>query len=99
MFIAGIRTLAMAGLLLAPSYAKAQVIDHKQLIGTLGRLDQAAPAVDVALLAEEVTANAGNGVANLPNWQNLARLSQLIVEIDFENDSIAIEPNPIAQSG
>lgn len=92
MFIARIRILATAGLLLAPSYTTAQQIDHKQLIGTLERLDQSAPAIDLALLAEEVTANAGKGVANLPEWQNLARLSQLIVEIDFENDSVAIEP-------
>ncbi|KQV80491.1 OmpA family protein [Rhizobium sp. Root1220] len=92
MLIARLRLLATASLLLAPIYASAQEIDHKQLITTLERLDQAAPAVDVALLTEEVAANTGKGVANLPNWQNLSRLSQLIVEIDFENDSVAIEP-------
>jgi outer membrane protein OmpA-like peptidoglycan-associated protein len=92
MYIARIHLLATSVLLLAAGYATAQQIDHKQLIGTLGRLEQAAPVVDVALLAEEVSANAGEGVANLPNWQNLSKLSQLIVEIDFENDSVAIEP-------
>ncbi|MBY5835710.1 OmpA family protein (plasmid) [Rhizobium leguminosarum] len=88
---ARVQILVAVGLLLAPGYTNAQVVDHKQLIGTLARLNQAAPEVDVALLAEEVTANAGKGVASLPNWQNLSRLSQLVVEIDFENDSTAIE--------
>jgi outer membrane protein OmpA-like peptidoglycan-associated protein len=93
MFIARIRLLAIAGLLLAPLSVTAQEVNHKQLLTTLGRLDHAAPVVDVALLTEEVASNAGKGVANLPNWQNLSRLSQLIIEIDFENDSVAIEPH------
>jgi len=99
MFVTRIRTLAMVGLMIAPGYASAQQINHNQLMGTLGRLEQGAPAVDVALLAEELAANAGKGVANLPNWQNLSRLSQLVVEIDFENDSVAIEPGPYRTIG
>lgn len=59
MFVTRIRTLAMVGLMIAPGYASAQQINHNQLMGTLGRLEQGAPAVDVALLAEELAANAG----------------------------------------
>jgi outer membrane protein OmpA-like peptidoglycan-associated protein len=62
-------------------------------MSTLGQVRSAAPAVDVALLVEEANANVGKGgVAALPNWSKLAEVSQLIVEIDFENNSVAIEP-------
>lgn len=81
-----------AGLLIAPGYAASQELSDKQLVETLGQVQGAAPAVDVAVLIQEATARAGKGVAMLPDWQQLSKLSQLIVEIDFENDSIAIEP-------
>jgi outer membrane protein OmpA-like peptidoglycan-associated protein len=80
------------GLLLAPCITLAQQLDNSQIMTTLGQVKSAAPAVDVALLVQEANANVGKGVASLPNWSKLSDLSQLIVEIDFENNSTAIEP-------
>ena len=79
-------------LLLAAGSAEAQQLSDKQLIASLGQVTQEAPVVDVGLLVQEVNANVGQGVANLPNWSHLASLPQLAVEIDFENNSVAIEP-------
>jgi outer membrane protein OmpA-like peptidoglycan-associated protein len=88
----GLRISMALGLLLAPSIASAQQLDNSQIMSTLGQVKAAASAVDVALLVEEANANVGKGVAALPNWSKLSELSQLIVEIDFENNSTAIEP-------
>jgi outer membrane protein OmpA-like peptidoglycan-associated protein len=85
-------TMLAASLLLAPVTASAQELTGPQVVRTLNRLEAAAPAVDIAVLVEEAAASAGKGIAALPDWQKLAKLSQLIVEIDFENDSVAIEP-------
>lgn len=87
-----LRTVLVLGLLAAPCAVSAQQLDNRQIISTLAQMKSAAPAVDVALLVEEAGANAGKGVAALPNWNKLSELSQLIVEIDFKNNSIAIEP-------
>jgi outer membrane protein OmpA-like peptidoglycan-associated protein len=92
MIIHGLRISLTLGLLLAPCIASAQQLDNGQIMSTLGQVKSAAPAVDVALLVEEANANVGKGVAALPNWSKLSELSQLIVEIDFENNSTAIEP-------
>ncbi|OCP19788.1 MULTISPECIES: OmpA family protein [unclassified Ensifer] len=88
----GFSALLTIGLTLSSGQALAQELNDTQLVRTLGRIESAAPAIDIALLVEEASANAGKGVANLPNWQKLSKLSQLIVEIEFENDSVAIEP-------
>ena len=92
MFVRGFRRSLTLALLLAAGSAGAQQLSDKQLIASLGRVAQAAPVVDVGLLVQEVNANVGKGVATLPNWSQLANLAQLAFEIDFENDSIAIEP-------
>jgi outer membrane protein OmpA-like peptidoglycan-associated protein len=84
--------LTLAILLAAAGDAGAQQLTEHQILNTLGQVTEAAPAVDVAMLAQEVTANVGKGVAGLPNWSQLANLAQLAVEINFENDSVAIEP-------
>jgi len=84
--------LLTIGLTMFAGEVASQEISDTQLIRTLGRLESTAPAIDVALLVEEASASAGKGVANLPNWQKLSKLSQLIVDIEFENDSVAIEP-------
>jgi outer membrane protein OmpA-like peptidoglycan-associated protein len=86
------RIAAAMCLVMATSVAFAQQLDNRQIISTLAQVRSAAPAVDVALLVEEAGANVGKGVAALPNWSKLSELSQLIVEIDFENNSTAIEP-------
>ena len=83
---------ALAIALLTGGSAAAQQLDNRQIIQSLGQLGGEAPAVDLALLAQEVNANVGKGVVQLPNWSMLATLPQLAVEIDFENNSVAIEP-------
>lgn len=92
MIVQGLRISVTLGLLLAPCIASAQQLDNSQIMSTLGQVKAAAPAIDVALLVEEANANVGKGVAALPNWSKLKEFSQLIVEIDFENNSTAIEP-------
>ena len=86
----------LAGLALAfmsaTGSAEAQQITNHQLIQSLSKVKATAPGVDVALLIEEANANVGKGVAELPNWSRLAQLPQFAVEIDFENNSVAIEP-------
>jgi outer membrane protein OmpA-like peptidoglycan-associated protein len=78
--------------LLGVGAANAQQLTDSQLIGSLGQLAQDAPAVDVGVLLQEVNANVGQGVAQLPTWRLLAELPQLAVDIEFENNSVAIEP-------
>jgi outer membrane protein OmpA-like peptidoglycan-associated protein len=92
MTIHGFRYLLALALLFAAGNAGAQQLSHKQLVASLGQVKHAAPVVDVGLLVQEVNANVGKGVVTLPNWSQLANLAQLAVEIDFENDSIAIAP-------
>jgi outer membrane protein OmpA-like peptidoglycan-associated protein len=92
MIVHGLRISLALALLMAPRIASAQQLDNTQIMTTLGQIKGAAPAVDVALLVEEANSNVGKGVATLPNWSKLSQLSQLIVEIDFENNSTAIEP-------
>ena len=82
MIVQALRISVTLGLLLAPCVVSAQQLDNSQIMSTLGQVKSAAPAVDVALLVEEANAN----------WGKLSELSQLIVEIDFENNSTAIEP-------
>ena len=84
--------LAIA-LLVAASSAGAQDLSERQLVNTLGQVSGDGGIIDVALLVQEVTDNVGNGVGDLPNWSRLAGMPQLAVEINFENNSVAIEPN------
>lgn len=92
MALRGLRYGLTLTLLLATGTAWAQQLSDKQLIASLGQASHTAPVVDVSLLVQEVNANVGKGVAALPNWSALTHLPQLAVEIDFENDSTAIEP-------
>lgn len=92
MFVRRLRNSLAICLLLAASGAGAQQLNDQQLITSLRQVSNAAPVIDPALLAQEAAANVGNGVAGQPNWSQLTVLSQLLVEIDFENDSVAIEP-------
>lgn len=45
------------------------------------------------MLAQEAADNVGRGPAALPSWNQLASLAQLTVDINFENNSVAIEPD------
>jgi outer membrane protein OmpA-like peptidoglycan-associated protein len=85
-------SLAVAAALCLAGPTNAQQLNNRQIIESLAQLQGAAPAVDIAVLAEEVNANVGKGIAQLPNWSTLATLPQFAVEIDFENNSVAIEP-------
>ena len=85
------RGLAVA-LLLAAGGAGAQELSERQLVNTLAQVSRHGGAIDVGLLLEEVDANVGKGVATLPNWSMLASMPQFAIEINFENNSIAIEP-------
>ena len=89
-FIAG--AFAASSVILATGGAFAQQISHKQMVTSLGRVSAAEPAIDIALLMEQANSNVGKGVAELPDWSRLAKLSQLVVEINFENNSVAMEP-------
>jgi outer membrane protein OmpA-like peptidoglycan-associated protein len=82
---------AMVALTL-PSLSCAQQITQERLASGLGKLSAASPIVDVELLRQEVLNSGGKDVSALPNWSKLAKLQQMIVEVVFENDSVAIKP-------
>jgi outer membrane protein OmpA-like peptidoglycan-associated protein len=85
---------AVAGVVMLWSgAAAAQGITEVQIINGL----QGGPAVTVVIdpnvLMAEVNANVGKGAAALPTWAQLANLTQLVVDIEFEYNSTAIVPN------
>ena len=82
MFVRQLRAGVALGLLLMAGIASAQQLSNQQLLSSLSQISKAAPVIDPALLIQEANANVGKGVAGQP----------MLVEIDFENDSIAIEP-------
>jgi outer membrane protein OmpA-like peptidoglycan-associated protein len=86
--------VALAGLnlVLAGGAASADTLSHAQIINTLGQVAADARAVDPTLLGQEVEANLGKGAADLPSWRQLEGLAQMNVEIDFEYNASAIEP-------
>jgi outer membrane protein OmpA-like peptidoglycan-associated protein len=72
--------------------ASAQQMSEHQLIGSLQQVSQTAPAVDIGVLVEEINANGGKGIAELPAWRRLAQLPQFTIDIEFENNSVGIMP-------
>jgi outer membrane protein OmpA-like peptidoglycan-associated protein len=88
----GAAALFGAGLMV-PLAASAAEITEVQIINGL----QGGPAVTVVVdpnaLMAEVNANVGKGAAALPTWGQLANLTQLVVDIEFEYNSTAIVPN------
>lgn len=72
--------------------AAAQEVSQERIIKGLGRLTSAAPAIDVVILQQEASTNSGKPLSALPNWQRIAKLPQMVVEINFENDSVAVVP-------
>jgi outer membrane protein OmpA-like peptidoglycan-associated protein len=85
---------AIAGVVMLWSgAAAAQGITEVQIINGL----QGGPAVTVVIdpnvLMAEVNANVGKGASALPTWAQLAKLTQLVVDIEFEYNSTAIVPN------
>lgn len=72
--------------------ASAQQMTEHQLIRSLQQVKQTAPVVDAGVLLQELTANPGRSVAELPAWRRLAQLPQFTVDIEFENNSVGIVP-------
>ncbi|KAA0700634.1 OmpA family protein [Neorhizobium sp. P12A] len=70
----------------------AQQVSQERIISGLGKLKAAAPSVDIELLRQEAISGAGKDMSALPNWSKIAKLPQMVVEINFENDSVAIQP-------
>jgi len=79
-------------LFLGVAPASAQQMSEHQLIGSLQQVTETAPAVDIGLLVQEINANAGKGIAELPAWHQLAQLPQFTLDVEFENNSVGIMP-------
>lgn len=83
--------LLAAGLLLSGT-ASAQEVSQERIVKGLGKLTAAAPAIDLEILRQEAINGGHKPMAELPNWKRIAKLPQMVVEINFENDSVAIQP-------
>ncbi len=88
-----VRTAVVAALLLSAGKVAAQEITADQLIVGLQGPGTLTVAVDPKALAAEVKANVGKGVASLPGWSQISKLTQLVVDINFQYDSVAIVPS------
>ncbi|MGO4441446.1 OmpA family protein [Rhizobium sp. RAF56] len=88
-----IKTVALlVALAVPPGLAVAQQVSQQRIVSGLGKLTAAAPVVDLELLRQEAMNGAGKQMSGLPNWSKIAQLPQMVVEINFVNDSVAIEP-------
>ena len=87
----GAAALIGAGLMLPVAAAAAEITEVQIINGLQGPVTTV--VVDPNALIAEVNANVGKGVANLPAWSQLANLTQLVVDIEFEFDSTAIVPS------
>jgi len=88
-----LRTLALliAGIVV-PSLALSQEVSQERIVKGLGKLTSAAPAIDLEILRQEAVNGGDKPMSALPNWSRIAKLPQMVVEINFENDSVAIQP-------
>lgn len=77
---------------ITPNLAAAQQVSEQRIVSGLGTLVGAAPIVDVEILRQEAMNGSGKTMASLPNWSKVAKLPQMVVEINFENDSVMIKP-------
>lgn len=77
---------------LSPLSASAQEVSQQRIITALGNAAKVAPRIDVELLRQQAAANPAGSAAGLPDWAKLAQLSQMVVELNFVNDSVAMEP-------
>ncbi|RDJ09473.1 OmpA family protein [Rhizobium grahamii] len=85
-------SLAIAVAVLLPGLAAAQEVSQERIVKGLGKLTAAAPVVDLVILRQEAISGGNKPMSALPNWQRIAKLPQMIVEINFENDSVSIQP-------
>ncbi len=88
-----LKTAALLALSLLPSLAAAQEVSQERIVKGLGKLTTAAPAIDLELLRQEAINGGNKPMGALPNWKRIAKLPQMVVEINFENDSVAIQPS------
>lgn len=84
---------------MTPDFAVAQEVSEQRIISGLGKLVGAAPLIDIATLRQEAIDGGGVAMAWLPNWGKIAKLPQMLVEIDFENDSVMIKPESYRSFG
>lgn len=82
-----------AAAILSPALASAQEVSQERIINGLGKLTSAAPAIDLEILRQEAITGGDKPMSALPNWKRIAKLPQMVVEINFENDSVAILPS------
>lgn len=82
----------MALPMVVPGVASAQEVSQERIVKGLGKLTAAAPAIDVEILRQEAIDGGDKPMSALPNWGRIAKLPQMVVEINFENDSVAIQP-------
>jgi outer membrane protein OmpA-like peptidoglycan-associated protein len=88
-----LRTLVflVAGIAI-PSLALSQEVSQERIVKGPGTLTSAAPAIDLEILRQEAVNGGNKPMSALPNWKRIAKLPQMVVEINFENDSVAIQP-------
>ncbi|MBW9080693.1 OmpA family protein [Rhizobium pusense] len=72
--------------------ALSQDVSQERIVKGLGKLTSAAPAIDLEILRQEAIAGGDKPMSALPNWKRIAKLPQMVVEINFENDSVSIQP-------
>ena len=85
---------AIAGVMMFSSAAvAAEQITEVQIINGLQVPAAVTVVVDPNALMAEVNANVGKGAKALPTWGQLASLTQLVVDIEFEYNSTAIVPS------
>lgn len=82
----------VAATFLTPAAALSQEVSQERIVEGLGKLTMAAPAIDLEILRQEAIDGRDQPMSALPNWKKIAKLPQMVVEINFENDSVAIDP-------
>ncbi|QFY62999.1 OmpA family protein (plasmid) [Rhizobium grahamii] len=87
-----LKTTLLFAVALLPGLVAAQEVSQDRIVKGLGKLTSAAPAIDLELLRQEAINGGNKQMGELPNWKRLAKLPQMVVEINFENDSVAIQP-------
>jgi outer membrane protein OmpA-like peptidoglycan-associated protein len=75
-----------------PALAAAQQVSQERIVSGLNKLTAAAPIIDMEVLRQEAMNNHGTAMSGLPNWSKIEKLPQMVVEIEFQNNSVAIDP-------
>lgn len=92
MFARRLGIIIAAGIMFQPICASAQEVTQQRITASLGKVAKAAPIIDVELLRQETLANPGQNLQTLPNWKKVSKLPQMLVELNFNNNSVSIEP-------